>query len=264
MDRSQLKKWGIVIGGILCIVIPIATFSGGTQFDEYTGGYFYFHYSIYVAWALLVVATILFFAKWIFERQKQILKRLSILFLVLAIVYSVVFFSAVVIGNVDNREKLKDVHEMFSTENVILPNKDFKIDEKWSETGLPVALGNIALYNEEIDYESVDGTATAHLVGYYYKGYPKFIRNKILRNTDELYFLGDTTEGTKGEYKYKYDYHSKSNERTDGFSTYFSVRIENEDTIVLVDVRLYHDTNILWDIQGTVDNLIASVSKLPA
>lgn len=275
MSKKQLKTLLIAIGVIFLIGIAIDFTLNFFDTGSYVLNYFK-PILFYIPLGLLVISAFFFVLKMLVDKRKILFGRLSITFCAMTLAYITVIFSMLVSCNTKNALKIEAVQQLFTAERLIFPKKDFLEDSlNPNNQSYPMSIGKTIVCGRELtEYRASDNTR-ASVEAYYFENISALHRKTLLTKLEEQYFhntyvteyrikASEIFAGSQGETNYRYCYSMHYRDLTDTYRTYFAIILQNESTVVLVSICLHHKANIEWDVTRMVDNLISSVSKLPA
>lgn len=279
MERAQLKKWCIFIGGVAVLVLIWSIMTEFFDSFGYLSEHFYNPFLIFIPLSLFTVSALLFIIQLIAEHKTTVRILLTVSLAVLVIycvtLYALISYSTLNPKNVEKYEKIK---EMTVASDAIIPSEQFVADDDAAyDSDDYFALDNLFVYNGKHQYTHEDTRVTIET--YCFEGLTKFRRNKLLKEMSGKYLYNshsndieikseDIIKGTQNGMDYQYCFKETDIYTTSGMfqtkirsESYFAIIIENGDDIIIISMNLHYN-DFDFDARSTVENLISKIESI--
>lgn len=230
---------------------------------------------VYIPFLVLLIATVTYLLN-IYIIKNKYLKILAVVLTCIPIVYYIVCFSLVGYYNITNHDKLFNIKNIpqQTVNNIFFENiKDVKTGYV---QGTSYAWKNSLLIECSSDYdieqEKITDSICVDMYCFDNYVFSEKIKNKIKKmyfhseyaySIADIEFDGDNiVAGEKNDVSFQYCYITATNNGVLKNTTYFTVLLEDDDSVFLISIRAYQKERTKFDVEKEIDNIMEQTSSL--
>ncbi len=230
---------------------------------------------VYIPFSVLLIGTVVYLIS-IYIIKNKYLKILAVILTCIPIVYYIVCFSLVGYYNVTNHDKLSNIKNIpqQTVNNIFFENiKDVKTglvqgtSYAWKDSLL------IESYNDyDIEQEKITDSICVDMYCFDNYIFSEKIKNKINKmyfHSEYAYSVADIefdddniVVGEKNDVSFQYCYIIATNNGVLKNTTYFTVLLEDDDSVFLISIRAYQREKTKIDIEKEIDNILEQTKHL--
>lgn len=274
VQRKSIKYVFIIALSIVLISFCMASIYTA-EAPSYIVRYFIGPIFIYIPFSILLIATVTYLLN-IYIIKNKCLKALAVALTCIPIVYYIVCFSLVGYYNITNNDKLFNIKNIpqQTVENIFFKNiKDVNTgyvqvtSYAWKNSLLIECSSDYDIEQEKItDSICVDMYCFDNFV------FSEKIKNKIKKTyfySEYAYNMANTEfdnnsiiVGEKNDVSFQYCYITATNNAVLKNNTYFTVLLEDSDSVFLISIRAYQREKTEIDVEKEIDSILKQTTSL--